>query len=84
MPLNVAHGSLKENQMGIPAPTELLLILAIVIIIFGAKKIPEIMGGVAQGIKSFKKNLDDDDKTAPTLPTPEKTAEQTVVKAPQS
>ncbi len=50
--------------MGIPAPTELLLILGIVVMIFGAKRIPEIMGGVAQGIKSFKKNLDDDDKPA--------------------
>lgn len=53
--------------MGIPAPTELLLILGIVIMIFGAKRIPEIMGGVAQGIKSFKKNLDDDNKPAQQL-----------------
>ena len=46
--------------MGIPAPTELLLILGIVIMVFGAKRIPEIMGGVAEGIKTFKKSLDDD------------------------
>jgi sec-independent protein translocase protein TatA len=50
--------------MGIPAPTELLLILGIVVMVFGAKRIPEIMGGVAQGIKTFKKSLDDDDKPA--------------------
>jgi sec-independent protein translocase protein TatA len=47
--------------MGIPAPTELILILLIVVLVFGGKKIPEIMGGVAQGIKSFKKSLDTDD-----------------------
>jgi sec-independent protein translocase protein TatA len=52
--------------MGIPAPTELILILLIVVLIFGGKKIPEIMGGVAQGIKSFKRSLDTDD----TPPTP--------------
>jgi len=47
--------------MGIPAPTELILILLIVVLVFGGKRIPEIMGGVAQGIKSFKKSLDTDD-----------------------
>ena len=52
--------------MGIPAPTELILILLIVVLVFGGKKIPEIMGGVAQGIKSFKKSLETDD----TPPTP--------------
>ncbi len=53
--------------MGIPAPTELILILLIVVLVFGGKKIPEIMGGVAHGIKSFKKALDSDD-TPPTPP----------------
>lgn len=52
--------------MGIPAPTELILILLIVVLVFGGKKIPEIMGGVAHGIKSFKKALDTDD--TPTTP----------------
>jgi sec-independent protein translocase protein TatA len=53
--------------MGIPAPTELILILLIVVLVFGGKKIPEIMGGVAQGIKTFKKALDTDD-TPTTAP----------------
>ncbi len=47
--------------MEIPSPSELILILLIVVVVFGAKRIPEIMGGVAQGIKSFKKALDSDD-----------------------
>jgi sec-independent protein translocase protein TatA len=54
--------------MGIPAPTELILILLIVVLVFGGKKIPEIMGGVAQGIKTFKKALDSDD--TPVTPGP--------------
>jgi sec-independent protein translocase protein TatA len=48
--------------MGIPAPTELLLILGIVLVIFGGKRIPEIMGGLGQGIKVLKKSLDPDDE----------------------
>jgi sec-independent protein translocase protein TatA len=50
--------------MGIPAPTELLLILGIVLLIFGGKRIPEIMGGLGQGIKSLKKNLEAEDAPA--------------------
>ncbi len=45
----------------IPAPTELILILLIVIMVFGAKRIPEIMGGLGQGIKSFKKAMEGED-----------------------
>ena len=35
-------------------PMELLLIFAIVIVLFGAKKIPEIAKGLGQGIRQFK------------------------------
>ncbi|MGC8658047.1 MAG: twin-arginine translocase TatA/TatE family subunit [Desulfomonilaceae bacterium] len=48
--------------MGVPAPTELLLILGIVLVIFGGKRIPEIMGGLGQGIKVLKKSLEQDDE----------------------
>jgi twin arginine-targeting protein translocase, TatA/E family len=34
---------------------ELLIILVIVIVIFGAKKLPEIGGGIGQAISNFKK-----------------------------
>ena len=47
----------------IPAPTELILILVIVIVVFGAKRIPEIMGGLGQGIKTFKKAMEGEDST---------------------
>ena len=35
-------------------PTELIIILLIVILLFGAKKIPEIAKGLGKGIKDFK------------------------------
>ncbi|MDM9629574.1 twin-arginine translocase TatA/TatE family subunit [Rhizobium sp. S152] len=38
-----------------------LIVLAIVLLLFGRGKIPELMGDVAKGIKSFKKGMNDDD-----------------------
>ena len=40
--------------------TELILILVIVLVLFGAKKLPEIGSGLARGIKSFRVNMADD------------------------
>ncbi len=56
--------------MGIGMP-ELLLILLIVIIVFGAKRIPEIMGGLGKGIKSFKKAMETDEVSPPEKPANE-------------
>ncbi len=44
--------------LGVP---ELLVILVIVMIIFGAGKLPEIGGAIGKGIKSFKKSVKDDE-----------------------
>ena len=38
-------------------PTELIVILLIVLLLFGAKRIPEIAGSLGKGINSFKRNL---------------------------
>ncbi len=40
--------------------TEILLILLVVVLLFGAKKIPELMRGLGTGIKEFKKASDFD------------------------
>jgi sec-independent protein translocase protein TatA len=37
--------------------SELLIILVIILLLFGAKRIPEIAGSLGKGISSFKKNL---------------------------
>jgi sec-independent protein translocase protein TatA len=42
-----------------PGPMEIILILAIVILLFGGKKIPELMKGMGKGIKEFKKGVRD-------------------------
>ena len=40
--------------------TEILVILAIVLLLFGGKKIPELMKGLGSGIKEFKNAAKDD------------------------
>lgn len=43
--------------MGHVGTTELLLIAAIVLLLFGGKRIPELMRGVGEGIRSFKEGV---------------------------
>jgi sec-independent protein translocase protein TatA len=40
-----------------------LIVLVVVLLLFGRGKIPELMGDVAKGIKSFKKGMSDDEAT---------------------
>ena len=43
-------------------PWQIILILVIVLIIFGAGKLPRVAGDLAKGIKNFKKGMNEDDK----------------------
>jgi sec-independent protein translocase protein TatA len=47
-----------------PSWQELLPILVILIIIFGARKLPEIGSGLGKGIKEFKKSVRDEEDDA--------------------
>lgn len=47
--------------MAMPSVPELLIILAIVVLLFGAKKIPDLAKGLGSGIKNFKKAVKDDE-----------------------
>jgi sec-independent protein translocase protein TatA len=42
---------------------ELLLIALVVLLLFGGKKIPELMRGLGKGVKSFKDGMNEDDKS---------------------
>ena len=44
------------GNLGFP---ELLIIMVVVLLLFGAKRIPEIAGSMGKGIKEFKKNIND-------------------------
>jgi len=55
---------------------ELLIILVIVLVIFGAKKLPEIGGGIGKAISNFKKATNEPDEIDVT-PKKEKDEEET-------
>ena len=40
-----------------------VIVLAILLLLFGGKKIPELMGGLGKGVKSFKKGLKEGDNS---------------------
>ncbi len=42
-------------------PTEIILIVVVILLLFGGKKIPELMRGLGQGMKEFKKATKEDD-----------------------
>jgi sec-independent protein translocase protein TatA len=45
--------------------TELLIIAVIVLLLFGAKRLPEIGGSIGKGIREFKRSLSDVDSQLP-------------------
>lgn len=44
------------NNLGAP---EILLIALIVLLLFGGRKIPELMRGIGKGVRSFKEGIND-------------------------
>ena len=52
--------------MGMPGGTELLIIFGIIILLFGAKKIPDLAKGLGKGIKNFKAEMKDIDEEVAT------------------
>lgn len=57
--LQICYG-IKYSIMGRFGLTEILVILAIVLLLFGGKKIPELLKGLGSGIKEFKNAAKDD------------------------
>jgi sec-independent protein translocase protein TatA len=51
---------------GLPSGSEWIIILVVVLLLFGGKKIPELMKGIGKGIRGFKdgmKDIEDDIKS---------------------
>lgn len=57
-----------------------LIVLVVVLLLFGRGKIPELMGDMAKGIKSFKKGMADDETVVDDRRTVEHRMEDTVVR----
>ena len=49
-------------MLAVPGLWSIALIAIVVLLLFGGKKIPELMKGFGSGIKEFKKGISDDDK----------------------
>jgi sec-independent protein translocase protein TatA len=71
-------------RMGSLGPTEIILIILVIVLLFGAKKLPELARGSGRALRIFKaetKGLTDDEETTPTdahgRPLPPGTAEIT-------
>jgi sec-independent protein translocase protein TatA len=65
------------GSLGMP---ELILILVVVLVIFGAGKLPEVGASLGKGIRDFKKSMSEADEPKPQIP--EKVAEPLVVPDP--
>ncbi|HPN37222.1 MAG TPA: twin-arginine translocase TatA/TatE family subunit [Melioribacteraceae bacterium] len=55
---------------------ELILIVVVIIILFGAKKIPELAQGVGKGLKEFKKAMKDVETEIKSVDTDKKEEEK--------
>jgi len=47
---------------------EILLVMVLVLVLFGAGKLPSVMGDLAKGVKNFKKGLHEEDEVANPAP----------------
>lgn len=52
------------GKLGFP---EILLIVAVLLLLFGGRKIPELMKGLGQGLKEFKKAAKGEEKNGETI-----------------
>ncbi len=65
--------------MDLFAPSHLLIILLIILVIFGPSKLGDIGGAMGKAVKDFKKAMSDDD-TAKTVARPDEAKTPEVVK----
>ncbi len=56
-------------MMGWVGPWQVVLIVLVVLLLFGGRKIPELMRGLGGGVKEFKKAVKDDEDEAQTTET---------------
>lgn len=57
--------------MGVIGPWQAIIIVAVILLLFGGKKIPELMRGLGKGIKEFKDGMNDTSDSNPNKETKE-------------
>ncbi len=68
--------------LGVIGPWEIVIIALVILLLFGGKKIPELMKGLGKGVKSFKQGMNEvekelDDVKKDVEAEPKKTIETT-------
>lgn len=48
--------------LGVVGPMQLILIVLVILLLFGGKKIPELMRGLGKGVQEFKSGMEDAEK----------------------
>jgi sec-independent protein translocase protein TatA len=79
----IGHGGTGVVDMGSFSLMHWIVVLAIVLILFGAGKLPRVMGDFAKGIKAFKAGMheDDEESAAPAQVPPPNPAATTAASA---
>jgi sec-independent protein translocase protein TatA len=70
--------------MGSMSLVHWLVVLAIVLVLFGAGKLPRVMGDFAKGIKAFKSGMKEEDEPTATTPTAQVTPPASTPAAPSA
>ncbi|MBE9481664.1 MAG: twin-arginine translocase TatA/TatE family subunit [Bacteroidetes bacterium] len=58
--------------LGIPGGWQIVIILAVILLLFGGKKIPELMRGLGKGVKEFKDGINPEEEKKEEKDTTEK------------
>jgi sec-independent protein translocase protein TatA len=64
------------------SPMHIFLVLLIVLVLFGGRKLPELMRGLGTGIREFKEGMRDQPSQTPTSPPPSTNAPNPPAAAP--
>lgn len=56
--------------------TEVIVIFIVILLLFGGKKIPELMHGIGKGVRSFKKGMNEIEEEINTPPSTENKPKQ--------
>lgn len=69
--------------LGVVGPWQIVIIALVILLLFGGKKIPELMKGLGKGVKSFKEGINEIDEQLNTE-TPAKPQEPKEPKEPEA
>ncbi len=65
-------------------PVHIAILVVIVLLVFGAKRLPEIGRSLGSGMREFKEGVTSEAKSQPALPAEKETAETPAAAAPQA